>query len=363
MNKYSIEDRVFLAITYYERQHNITETLRGWSTKHKNRAKPATTTVKALIQRFERTGSVADDKDLLKTAERTARTPDNIDAVKDAIEENPNLSIRSISRNLDLSSSSVQRILRKDLGIFPYKIQVGQRLERSDIERRFNFANEICQLIDEEGFDLNKIIFSDEAHFYLDGYVNRQNYRIWGSQKPEITITKPLHPIKVTVWAGICSEGFLGPIFLESNETVDRAVYNRILNTAFEEAKDKGWIDDFWFQQDGATPHIASENMALIRKTFGGRVISRNFPSAYGEGLAWPPYSPDLTPMDFFVWGTTKDKVYRNRPDTLSELRERIQSAFSSLSSETCRLVMENFEKRVRSLIVREGAHVEDIIH
>ena len=39
-----------------------------------------------------------------------------------------------------------------------------------------------------------KIIFSDEAHFDLGGYVNKQNCSIWGSENPHAYIEKPTHP-------------------------------------------------------------------------------------------------------------------------------------------------------------------------
>ncbi|GFU65616.1 uncharacterized protein TNCV_635391 [Trichonephila clavipes] len=47
---------------------------------------------------------------------------------------------------------------------------------------------------------------SDEAHFWLNGYVNKQNYRIWSEANPQVYIETPLHPEKQTVrcalWAG-----------------------------------------------------------------------------------------------------------------------------------------------------------------
>ena len=43
-----------------------------------------------------------------------------------------------------------------------------------------------------------KNIFSDEAHFDIGGYVNKQNCHIWGKENPHAYIEKPTHPKRVT---------------------------------------------------------------------------------------------------------------------------------------------------------------------
>ncbi|GFU09344.1 uncharacterized protein NPIL_128271 [Nephila pilipes] len=48
----------------------------------------------------------------------------------------------------------------------------------------------------------NKIIFSDEAHFFLDSFVNRQSSRIRGSENPHVVVEKKVHSQCVTVWLG-----------------------------------------------------------------------------------------------------------------------------------------------------------------
>ncbi|GFW00484.1 uncharacterized protein TNCV_693231 [Trichonephila clavipes] len=53
--------------------------------------------------------------------------------------------------------------------------------------------------------DFNKrILFSDEAHFWLNGYVNKQNCRIWSEANPQVYVETPLHPEKLTVWCALC---------------------------------------------------------------------------------------------------------------------------------------------------------------
>lgn len=56
-------------------------------------------------------------------------------------------------------------------------------------------------------------------------------------------------------------------------------------------------LQNFWFQQDGATCHTARETVAHLRDVFPTKLISKN-----GD-IEWPPHSPDLTAPDFFPMG------------------------------------------------------------
>ena len=46
--------------------------------------------------------------------------------------------------------------------------------------------------IDRREININRVWFSDEAHFYLNGYVNKQNYRFWGSENPNVAVSRTL---------------------------------------------------------------------------------------------------------------------------------------------------------------------------
>ncbi|GFT93891.1 hypothetical protein TNCV_2132971 [Trichonephila clavipes] len=43
----------------------------------------------------------------------------------------------------------------------------------------------------------------DEAHFWLNGYVKKQNCRIWSGANPQVYVETPLHPEKLTVWCAL----------------------------------------------------------------------------------------------------------------------------------------------------------------
>ncbi|GFV37321.1 uncharacterized protein TNCV_2700081 [Trichonephila clavipes] len=54
-----------------------------------------------------------------------------------------------------------------------------------------------------------RILFSDEAHFWLNGCVNKQNCRIWSEANPRVYVETPLHPEKLTVWCALWAGGIL----------------------------------------------------------------------------------------------------------------------------------------------------------
>ncbi|GFV63509.1 transposable element Tcb2 transposase [Trichonephila clavipes] len=52
-------------------------------------------------------------------------------------------------------------------------------------------------------------IHRDEAHIWLNGYVNKQNCRIWSEANPQVYVETPLYPEKLTVWWALWAGGIL----------------------------------------------------------------------------------------------------------------------------------------------------------
>ena len=77
-------------------------------------------------------------------------------------------------------------ILRKELKFKPFKIRTAQRLTDVHSQRRLNFSKKFLSKVSDDDSFLNRVIFSDEAYFSLDGIVNRQNNQFRGDEKPEV---------------------------------------------------------------------------------------------------------------------------------------------------------------------------------
>ncbi|GFV30851.1 transposable element Tcb2 transposase [Trichonephila clavipes] len=151
----------------------------------------------------------------------------------------------------------------------------------------------------------------DEAHFWLNGYVNKQNCHIWSEANPQVYVETPLHPEKLTVWCALWAGGIIGPYFFKSDEghnvTVNGDRYRAMINNFFIPELNNHDVQELWFQQDGATCHTAHATIDLLKDTFGDHLISRFGP------VNWPPRSSDLTPLDYFLWGYVKIPLRRNR--------------------------------------------------
>ena len=87
-----------------------------------------------------------------------------------------------------------------------------------------------------------------------------------------------------------------------------------------------GYNQRTWLQQDGATPHTSKTSLLRVREIFPGKLISRR-----GD-INWPPRSPDLAPMDVFLWGYLKPKVYANKPTFLAHLKENIRHQMADIT-------------------------------
>ena len=170
---------------------------------------------------------------------------------------------------------------------------------------------------------------------------------------------------KVTVFVAIgANAGLIGPYFFEDDsgkaETIKTANYLKMLQTKMIPAlKRKKLFESCIFQQDGAPAHCSKEAIEWLTEKFGEeRLISRN------SSFAWPPYSPDLNPLDFFLWGYLKSKVYTSPyPKTAKELKRNIVRECRKITKEVIQSAVNNFNTRMQFLLAKKGAWFEQILN
>jgi len=93
--------------------------------------------------------------------------------------------------------------------------------------------------------------------------------------------------------------------------------------------------------------------------------MNHKFPNqwiGHGGEQNWPPWSPDLNPLDYHVWGYMKAMVYVHKMNMREDLLQRILSAARSFNNAALfRKVMSPLVKRARKCIQADGGHFEQL--
>lgn len=228
---------------------------------------------------------------------KTATNRAKLEAAQTAIDVNPSVSVRQLAHKLEVSRDSAHNIMRRELALYPYKLHTVQKLVVGDHLKRHRFSLRMMgERVQDPAFEHN-LFYVDEAHFHTHGTPNRQNFRVWAESNPNLSYEEPLHSDRVTVLIGIGFNGIVGPFFFKGS--VNGSHYREMLaEDVIPVLREWPNFDQLIFVQDGAPAHWALETRALLDDAFDGRWIGRNSPY-----IPWPPRSPDLTPMDYFVWG------------------------------------------------------------
>jgi hypothetical protein len=106
---------------------------------------------------------------------------------------------------------------------------------------------------------------------------------------------------------------------------------------------------EIYFQQDGAPPHCHREVRAYLDITLPDRWIGRR------GSVEYPAPSPDLTPIDFFLWGYLRDKVYAAKPATVHELKEEIERQCLQIPNKMLRRVCDSIVPRYQLCLDNDG--------
>lgn len=349
---YTEEELVNMVYAIGESNRNCLLASRIYAAKYPEQRHPDERVFKKLRDRFERNKSVKYEK---KRREVSVTNEENEFMVLGSLVENPHVSVRQIARHLVLNKSSVWRIIQRHK-FHPYHVQLVQELDANDFQRRLHFCLWANDKLLENPLFFDNVLFSDEATFHKNGYVNLHNFHYYATENPNFI--RPLdhqHRWSLNVWAGILGNQILGPYFFDEN--VNAMSYLDFLRINLEDYLDElplNLFEHIWFQQDGAPAHYSNAVRAYLNDRFPEKWIGRGGP------VAWPPRSPDLTKLDFFLWGFVKDKVYQSPPTTKEDMKVRIRNAIREVEVDILRNVSESLKKRIAMCILQNGGYIEN---
>ncbi|KAJ8960141.1 hypothetical protein NQ318_003860 [Aromia moschata] len=188
---------ILMMIGVGDRMRTQQEVCRLFHEMHPDREPVSQSTVSRIERKYRELGHVRD-------APRQGRPKINENVQQDVILsalENPHCTVRQVSRDLNIGKSSVSNIFKK-VKYHPYRVRLIHELAEDDFDRRTEFCEYMMDHNNQNNGFIANILFSDEATFFLNGHVNRQNTRYWSQENPHwMQEYHTQHPQKVNVWA------------------------------------------------------------------------------------------------------------------------------------------------------------------
>lgn len=315
---------------------------------------PNRTMFRKLVQNLKTHGSFS------KKVVRRGHVADNVrkvNRVLNYVNQNEETSLRQIQRNCRIKKDSERKIFKKN-GFRCYKMKKVQHLNEGDKPRRVRFCRWLLNKKRNDPLICSKILWSDESNFSNNGFFNRNMHYKWTRENTHwCRETAFQERFSTNVWVGLLGTKVIGPYFYDGKLTARR--YLNFLQNEFQdflyELTVAERLNYSYFQQDGAPPHTA-----VICTNYLNQVMPDSWIGTYGP-ILWPARSPDITPLDFFVWGYIKDKVFQTAPENIEDIKTRIRNACEAITPEMLQNVMREVSRRARLCIRMHGAQFEHL--
>lgn len=280
------------------------------------------------------------------------------DIIATHFNDNPTTSLRKSSVMLEMSVSMIQRTA-KYLKLKPYKSLKVHKIENKNKEKRETFA--IWFNAHEAGFE-QYVLWSDEKCWVADSSPNSQNDRFWSMIPPnELNEVQYQGKERAMCWVGILNSHIIGPFWFcnDSGEsiTVNQRVYLEMLKTQMLPALNNlTYLRRVYFQQDGASCHCTDSVLEWLKTIFNDRIISRR------SSIPWPPQSPDLSPLDYWLWGRVQSLVNLDKPKTIQDIKVSVASNIQKITRQEVKKSVENIRKRLQYCEERKGEHFQHLL-
>ncbi len=270
------------------------------------------------------------------------------------VTRNRRVTIQQLSSSMGISHGSVSTILHKDLKLtkraaklVPHVLTPYQRQARVDFCR--NFLHEFEGQPDK----LSKIITCDESYFHVYDPLSKQESREWlprDVNRPQVA-RKEQSTKKLLFLPFFDRRGLIHFEFF-NNMTVNSEVFHQVLQCLRVSIRVRrgaaAWIQRqlLRLHMDNASPHRSD----IVQNCLRNMSISV---------LKHPPYSPDLSPCDFFLFPVMKKQMRGIEFRTIPNVTQKILDCVADITQEQWEHCFDQWIERCHKCIQFEGRYFE----
>jgi hypothetical protein len=264
-----------------------------------------------------------------------------MDALIDAAIEAPKASTpRELKHKFDLScSAKTIRGVLDDAGLFGRIARVIPPQNARITELRLSFARGYVNM------NWKLVLWSDEMSIRIGPQGQTWVQRPIGEAfDPQYCVEKEKHAPKVHVW-GCMSAAGVGEIHVFT-ENLDAVLMKKILKEHLMKSANKFWPTGLWhFQQDNDPKHTSR----LVSDYLERELCIKDYI------IKWPPYSPDLNPIEN-LWADLKKRVERHNCTNVKELEEAVRTEWAATDKKLCQKLVASMPDRIARLLEYNGA-------
>jgi transposase len=235
--------------------------------------------------------------------------------------------------NLSCSAKTVRRCL-DDAGLFGRIAKKLPLLTDAAIHKRTSFAEGYSRM------DWTKVLWSDEMSIRLGPQGQTWVQRPIGEAfTREYALSTVKHPPKIHVW-GCFASGGVGRIHV-FKENLDAKLYKEILKEHLMKSAHVFWPNGIWhFQQDNDPKHTSK----VVSEYLEINLCIKDYL------IKWPPYSPDLNPIEN-LWADLKKRVEKHNCKNVGELEKAVNLEWIQTDKVYCKKLVDSMPKRLQQVL------------
>lgn len=300
--------------------------------------------VQRVICRFKEDGERLEPKPKPKSGRPRKFTERTLNSIKRQDNIQPSITAREIKdRNPRLlgnvSLRTVQLRLHDDLGFRSFKARKKPLINERQRTNRLNFCRKYSTWGED---DWKKVLWTDEATFFVTGSTAKRVYRHSGSDPnlPQYTCATVKHPTSVMVWGSFAYGGVGRLEFLPRNVMMNQFNYFELLNDVLEDSFNMSGAE--FFMQDGAPCHTAKSVKGWLND------------AAVPYFNDWPGQSPDINPIEN-LWAIIKQRLRSKDTSSLPNLKKSIQEVWDNIPKEMLENLSLSLPRRLSQCISYKG--------
>ncbi len=285
---------------------------------------------------------------------KSGRNPRNIRKVEDMVAIDRRVTLKEIAVKTGLATSTIQRILKKDLKLTKRSCTfVPAVLTDFHKQTRRDVCNLFTRILHQNPRVFRHIVTMDESWIYVWDPNQRQQSKEWlrpgepVGQVPRRTIATA----KIMLVSFYDSQGMIYYEYVQWPQTVNQQVFRAIFrrfDAAHRRRRPHSTVHGRRFlHMDNAPAHKATLTLALIQQLGWTR-------------MPHPPYSPDLTPSDFWLFHRLKRNLRGVRFPSVEHLKEAVSEEIALITAlEYHHSILSSWPKRWRQCLQEQGNYFE----